>query len=85
MAAKTLNDFLATKCLRPDKARYTVYSWIWDAAWNAAEEKFNCTPTSLQQRLNAIADVLECLHDGDNVSSDSFVRSKLAIVRGNCT
>ena len=53
---------------------------------NVARQETSESPgTDLQQRLNAIADVLECLHDGDNVSNDKFVRGKLLLVRGNCT
>jgi aminoglycoside phosphotransferase len=34
-----------------------------------------------QQRFNAIADALGCLHNGDNLSNDQWFMQKLMVIR----
>ena len=37
--------------------------------------------TDNQQRFNAIADALCCLHDGDNQSNDQWFMKQIAVIR----
>jgi hypothetical protein len=41
--------------------------------------------TDSQQRLNAIADVLECLCQRNNLATDPWFIQQIAVVRNNCT
>lgn len=47
----------------------------------ARQENSESPGTDLQQRFNAIADALQCLHDGDNQSNDQWFMKKLTVVR----
>jgi len=37
--------------------------------------------TGIQQRFNAIADALQCLHDGDSLSNEKWFMGKICEVR----